>query len=1036
MNGWKSWSLLSTLVLAAGCGEGAKPYFATGGSIVTGDDTSTPTPDDPPDDDPPDDDPPDDEPPPDDTAPMDDTGGEGDEAFDNPGDTRKMEQDDDGGLKMDMSDASGDNNQEQEFYLVLVNTGSDEATYTLRYIPTVEEDEEETEGDGGGEPDEGPPPDEGGEPDEGPPPDEGGEPDEGPPPDEGGGAPPPAYMPSLSIKTPTGTHVSPAKLSAKAEAKAAAMKTALTGFGSSSASPVPPPSEVALDDTDVGLARRVFRVRRDMNDSTECEVIDATLWALGDYAAIWVDGDVPINEYNDCTDTEACEEAESCYEESEYDAHGFDNCDLETIVNIVDTNIMPNVTGLLGDTSDEDSDGRVSIVISPVLNAISMTSDDEDDWETLVEAYTDPETDLGDFSSEENPCSDEQEVIYVYAPDPYGHFNPFATVTVDEYTGMDLAGRIVQGMVELISYNQHVLVNESDAEESWVTKGIAAVVADLVGFGAIYYDDAWDYMDAPHLAALTDGEEESAECGDDEEGGGDADGGPEGGDEPPDDGGGDGGPPPSKSKSGEDDSIISTEKRGAQYLFFRWLVDTYGEDILASLVQTENVGLCNIEDATEAELKDLAVAWQVALLTTGKTNMEGNDLVDTSEWDLYRSPSLLSAPIIDPEPGDNYGANGYQSGIDVAGTNLYMDGGTTEEATEIEENAVVLGNTDHFTFVAAIPFNAAVAGAYGAHVVRVTDIPYETATLEVQSSSADLKGVLIRWNDPERVDYKVENIFSATDANNMTLPSLLDDGSEITALGTISEAGVTLMVSDEGDMATDVYDTDRWLLDLTDRDSDEEITVAITVDRRYDNEGDMAPYDLWAAVVPAGLLPSPSVDGTRRGDCDEGVDFGYPASMLDYLYYQMFLSSDPGTSGVTADFDPCGSIQAPDTGSTDTAWEGPTCGSDWDRDEVLDLDEPRPSNLLEQVMVMQCALAGGDFSGVEPYEAEDIIDSDTLDENDNPYVDRTRNLGGKSGDSEEEAYLETTLAGGARYVIVVGAGTETGTYELRVKEID
>ena len=55
-------------------------------------------------------------------------------------------------------------------------------------------------------------------------------------------------------------------------------------------------------------------------------------------------------------------------------------------------------------------------------------------------------------------------------------------------------------MVELISYNQHVLVNESDAEESWVTKGIAAVVADLVGFGAIYYDDAWDYMDAPHLS--------------------------------------------------------------------------------------------------------------------------------------------------------------------------------------------------------------------------------------------------------------------------------------------------------------------------------------------------------------------------------------------------------------------------------------------------------------------------------------------------------------------------------------------------------
>ena len=126
------------------------------------------------------------------------------------------------------------------------------------------------------------------------------------------------------------------------------MKTALTG----SARPRHPCAaaiRVALDDTDVGLARRVFRVRRDMNDSTECEVIDATLWALGDYAAIWVDGDVPINEYNDCTDTEACEEAESCYEESNTPMARA-NCDLETIVNIVDTNIMPNVTGLLGDT--------------------------------------------------------------------------------------------------------------------------------------------------------------------------------------------------------------------------------------------------------------------------------------------------------------------------------------------------------------------------------------------------------------------------------------------------------------------------------------------------------------------------------------------------------------------------------------------------------------------------------------------------------------------------------------------------------------
>ena len=296
--------------------------------------------------------------------------------------------------------------------------------------------------------------------------------------------------------------------------------------------------------------------------------------------------------------------------------------------------------------------------------------------------------------------------------------------------------------------------------------------------------------------------------------------------------------------------------------------------------------------------------------------------------------------------------------------------------------------------------------------------------------------MLIRWTDPEHNDIKVENIFSATDANNMTLPDLLDDGSEITALGTISEAGVTMSVSESDDAATDVYDTDRWLLDLTDRDASEDGTVAISVDRRYDDEGDIAPYDLWAAVGPSNLVPSPSVDGTRRGDCEEGLDFGYPASMLEYLYFQMFLAGAPGTTGVSADFNPCGSIQLEDTGSADTAWEGPTCGADWDRDGVLDIDEPRPTSLLEQVMVMQCALAGGDFSGVEAYEADDIIDVDSMDENDDPYVDRARNLGGQTGESEEEAFMETTLAGGSRYVIVVGAGTETGSYELRVKQVD
>ncbi len=1050
MNTWKTWSVLTGIALSLGCGERKMPFLAPGGSIVSGEETSedTASPDENPDEGGGTDDAtPDgetDEGRPDSALFM-DTGEEGEEAYNNPGDTRNAEQSDDGSLTIDLTDSSGDSNQDQEFYLVLVNAGSDEIGYTLRYVRTAEvdeEDEEEGEAEaGGGAPDEG-----GGAPGGG---EGGGEPGGGeggggPGGGEGGGGPgggeggggeggggpggggAPIPLPALS-------GISALSLDAVSPGLSKALLGDVGGLASSvfvpattSDSPPPPPtSGWELSETDIGVARDNFKIRAHPDDEDTCPGVDVVLWALGDNAAIWVDEDIPIDYYYDCDDRDG-----GGSELSDYETYEFNNCDLQTIVDIVDTNIMPNVTALLGEPSDVNGDGRVAIVISETLNFITFQEDDDDDKAEMVEAYTDPETDLEDWSEDDNKCSDEQEVIFVFAPDEDASVNPaYGPVTVDEYTGMALAGRIVQGMVELISYNQHVLVNESEAEETWVTKGISAVVADMLGFGAIYYDDAWDYMDAPHLYSLTDGNEDSADCSD-------GDTGSMGGGEAGGEGEGEGGAPPSKTE--DEDSVLSTATRGPQYLFFRWLVDAHGSDILSTLVQTDKVGLCNIEEATEEELKDLAVAWQVALLTTGVENIEGNALMDTDEWDMYNSPALITAPTSDPEEGDYYGANGYQRGIDVAGSNLYMDEGTTDEPSEIEDNAVKLSNTDYFTFVPGVPFYGYVAGAYGAHVVRVTDIPYREATLEVQASSGDLKGVLIRWNDPERKDFKVEDVFSTLDANNMPLPDLLDDGSEITGMGTISAAGGTYIAGD--DELKDVYDVDRWLLDLTDRDADEEVDVVITVDRRYENgDGDLSPYDVWAAVVPEDLLPTPTYDGTRRGDCEEGDDFGYPSLLLEYLFYQMLLSNESGTGGVTDGFDACGTPQTAmsDTGtSEDTAWEPPTCGADWDRDEVLDVDEPRPSSLLEQVMVMQCTQAGGDWSAVEPYEAEDLFDEDSLDANDEPYVDRVRNLGGQSGDSDEEAYLETTLTGGSKYVIVVGAGTEEGPYELRVKQID
>ena len=126
-------------------------------------------------------------------------------------------------------------------------------------------------------------------------------------------------------------------------------------------------------------------------------------------------------------------------------------------------------------------------------------------------------------------------MIYVFAPDPYGYHNPYARTTIEDYTSVNLSSEIARAFYKLISYNQHVILNEGDEEDTWVSLGLGALAADLTGFGASNYTMAWNYLDAPHLSSLIDT---------------------------------------------EDSGAISTSTFGGQYLFFRWLVDAYGDSIL------------------------------------------------------------------------------------------------------------------------------------------------------------------------------------------------------------------------------------------------------------------------------------------------------------------------------------------------------------------------------------------------------------------------------------------------------------------------
>ena len=104
----------------------------------------------------------------------------------------------------------------------------------------------------------------------------------------------------------------------------------------------------------------------------------------------------------------------------------------------------------------------------------------------------------------------------------------------------------------LISCNQHVLLRNGHCEESWLNEAMSHVCEDLIGRHTQGGNRNLisQYRNEPYHYSLT-------------------------------------GP-----------AVFSTGIRGAAYLFARSLMEEFGDDVLSRLVQTANIGIANVEQAT------------------------------------------------------------------------------------------------------------------------------------------------------------------------------------------------------------------------------------------------------------------------------------------------------------------------------------------------------------------------------------------------------------------------------------------------------
>lgn len=720
---------------------------------------------------------------------------------------------------------------------------------------------------------------------------------------------------------------------------------------------------------------------------------------------------------------------------------------------MVDQNISPTLTTLFGEPSDVDQNCRVTVFISHRLNGLTASSSDTEDDNFVVRSFAEPDIDLWERNLQSNPFSNEQEMIYIYAPDPVGFWseNP---IPLEAYLNYDLAGRIAVSMQEMISYGHHRGVGKelfdpldaSDlsapaAEADWLDDAMGLLAADMSGFGSIAFEDAWVYMDRSHLLSL----QSENELGD-------------------------------------------FQDRGGQYLFLRYLVDLQGLGVLKQIVDAESTGVETIETITGLDFEEFGLQWATAMAVSGRVNDAGTSLVPNSVIPNYGVSSTVSvADPENPQPGELFGANGFQQGFNVRGINRTFFGGVQAGGpTELLSKRVRTENLDPLVFHPQADFFGTVASHGGVAVVLISGLEQPVNYLVLESSDgATLQGNVIRIEDTSAAQANMDVTLEGVDGAKITTVRALGVlgvneldplGLERRVIGRIDPAeGFDVVTAeepplddddsadddddsatgaradDDDDSATEsepveIADTDRYSFSLT-----AVTTVGVWVDRRISSlTGELELSDPFLAVALESDVPD-AFDytmwdfGPNFGVCpDPGVYipgqsvFMYPLVMPAYVASQGNLSNDP----TVEEFEPVvGTGEASEY----------TCEFDHDQDGVPDSEEAAPGTLAAQILQRQAENLALDPSFYEntfellpqgalnvsvPFYGADFIDVDSneIPDDEAATAFMAANIGGRAAETGEEAVWIGQLPPGD-YLIIVGGVGSTGAYDLSVRVV-
>jgi hypothetical protein len=272
------------------------------------------------------------------------------------------------------------------------------------------------------------------------------------------------------------------------------------------------------------------------------------------------------------------------YIDTQSPSNGFSSSQLQGFGQLFDQTLYPLDSAAFGSPSDVDANGRLIMLMSPVVNALTPTSTCAQDG--FIGGFFNP----NDLVSGTN--SNNGEIFYSIVPDPSGTVScahPVSEMLLEE------PPVFLHELQHLINFSQHFVLHGGDQEVGWLDEGLSIVAEEL---GSIYYEQKFppptgrtntsqlfpDSSQGFIASLLPDSYSYLTETD-------------------------------TTTVTLHSDSDLGFNWRGGDWLLLRWLGDQKGASFYRALEQSNTTGAVNIAHAAGESFQSLFGDFSLALYT-------------------------------------------------------------------------------------------------------------------------------------------------------------------------------------------------------------------------------------------------------------------------------------------------------------------------------------------------------------------------------------------------------------------------------------